>query len=244
MFSGIVHGFCEVRRIERHPSFCSIWIDLSDELREGVELGASIAVEGVCLTVTNVSANTVNFDVIHETLRVTTLGSLTEGSLVNVERSMRANTEVGGHIVSGHVDGMATISKIERTDYNCTLVLSLKNDWIKYIFPKGFIALNGVSLTVGTVDRTENSFAVYLIPETLRRTTFGIMTEGAFVNFEVDRQTQTIVDTMNIFLERLEQKLLAVNTHGQTSNLLNREHANTFLEQIAPTISTIGSKSR
>lgn len=234
MFCGIVSGFCEVMEVTRKGSFASIAISLPQDLRHGTEIGASIAIDGVCLTVTAMRDDLISFDVIEETLRVTTLGGIKEHDFVNVERSLKANTEVGGHIVSGHVDGVATIQTLERTELNCSVILSVEPEWSKYIFPKGFIALNGVSLTVGFVDRTSNRFAVYLIPETLRRTNFSLKKSGDKVNFEVDRQTQTIVDTMNIFLDRLEQKLL--NSQNQTLSL---EHTDALLDEMVPAITNL-----
>ena len=209
MFTGIVAAHCEVVSIDRKPGLHTIAVRLPIELCPGIEQGASIAIDGVCLTVTRLEADIALFDVMQETIRVTTLADLEPGMRVNVERSMRGGAEVGGHLVSGHVDGLATIVRLERPENNWTIVFSVPPGWMKYIFPKGFIALNGVSLTVGFVDRAAAQFAVYLIPETLKRTTFGLKGVGDRVNFEVERQTQAIVDTMNMFLERLEEKLLA-----------------------------------
>jgi riboflavin synthase len=209
MFSGIVLDAFKAVSVERKQGLISFTLELPTELKEQLYVGASVAVDGVCLTATEISDKGVTFDVIMETIRVTSLRDLKEGSEVNVELSLSGNKDISGHIVSGHVDDVVQIESIERPDENnCTIVFSAKPHWMKYIFPKGYIALNGCSLTVGFVDREAGRFCVYLIPETLRRTTFGIRQVGDFVNVEVDRQTQAIVDTINSFLEKLEAKIL------------------------------------
>jgi riboflavin synthase len=153
-------------------------------------------------------ASVVAFDVMQETLDLTTLGSLKTGDQVNVERSLKVGDEVGGHVVSGHVHGTAKIVEITKTENNVTITLEPLAELSKYIFPKGFIALNGVSLTVvsspsfeeGATGESQGghgaSVAVSLIPETLARTTFGAAQVGDLVNIEVDQQTRTIVDTI------------------------------------------------
>jgi riboflavin synthase len=144
-----------------------------------------------------------------ETLRVTTLGNLKEEMYVNIEPSMDTQSDISGHIVSGHVDTTAEILSIDRPDErNCSIRFSVGDRFGRYIFQKGYIAINGCSLTVGDVERKSGVFWVHLIPETIQRTTFGLLRVGDTVNIEIERQTQIIVDTINETLERfLEHRL-------------------------------------
>ncbi|MDG2393840.1 MAG: riboflavin synthase subunit alpha, partial [Thalassotalea sp.] len=141
----------------------------------------------------------IEFDVIDETLRLTNLDDVDIGSLVNIERSLKAGDEIGGHMVSGHIHTMATL--VERADStdNCKLTFKLDSAWQKYIFAKGFIGVNGASLTLGNVIEDEQGdtlFDLHLIPETLERTNLGELQLGKTVNIEIDQQTITIVDSI------------------------------------------------
>ncbi|MGD0676702.1 MAG: riboflavin synthase subunit alpha [Polyangiaceae bacterium] len=196
MFTGIVRGAFPVERIVRTQNAMSYSVGLPDVLLAGLERGASVAIDGVCQTVALIEGSRVRFDANDETLRVTTLGELAEGSLVHVERSARQGDENGGHVLSGHVDGTADIAAVERTADNLALVVRVPSGLGKYVFNKGFIALQGASLTVNGWDGQTNTFRVHLIPETLRLTTFGEKRIGDRVNLEIDRQTQIIVDTI------------------------------------------------
>ena len=157
-------------------------------------MGASVAINGTCLTVTRQAGNTLFFDAMHETLKLTTLGRLEPGHTVNFERAARIGDEIGGHLLSGHVHATASVVEILRPENNVTLWFEVPSQWVGYIFPKGYIAINGASLTIGEV--AGNRFNVHLIPETLRATTFGTIEKGMLVNIEIDSQTQTIVDTL------------------------------------------------
>ncbi|MCW1930510.1 MAG: riboflavin synthase subunit alpha [Candidatus Kerfeldbacteria bacterium] len=205
MFTGIVSGAYPITRTVIQDGLLTFAIDLPAELMDGVEVGASIAIDGVCLTVTRFTTSTVEFDVMQQTLNVTSLANLKVGDMVNVERSHRAGMEIGGHIVSGHVDGTAEVVSVEQPTNNYVITMQMPETWMKYVFPKGFLALNGVSLTVADIDKKNRTITVYLIPETLRRTTFGSKKSGDRINFEVDRQTQVIVDTIVDFLGNLAQ---------------------------------------
>jgi riboflavin synthase len=196
VFTGIVQAQGTVSAVEAKPGLVHFSVEVPQEMIEGLKTGASVAVNGVCLTVTDYSLHptpySLSFDVMQETLDLTTLGSLKVGNQVNVERSLKVGDEVGGHIVSGHVHGTAKIVDIAKTENNVTITLEPPAELAKYIFPKGFISLNGVSLTV-----VESSpLSVSLIPETLERTTFGTAKIGDLVNVEIDQQTRTIVDTI------------------------------------------------
>ena len=196
MFTGIVQGSFAISSLLNESGIARIGIVLPAALRDGLAIGASVAIDGVCLTVTEINDDLVRFDAIDQTLKVTTLGELVESSKVNIERSFKQGVEVGGHIVSGHIDDTAEIVKIADTDNNRTFTYKVSPSVAKYILDKGFIAVNGCSLTVARIDKQANTFDICYIPETLRVTTHGDKAVGSFVNIEVDRQTQAIVDTV------------------------------------------------
>jgi len=196
MFTGIVKGIGQVDKIENSGEFASFLIKFPETLLSSIQIGASISINGVCLTVTAQSGAQLSFDAIKETLIKTNLGSLKSGDKVNLERSAKFGDEIGGHILSGHIDGTAEIIKIEQTEQNCHLTFKTKPELMKYIFSKGFIALNGASLTLNNVDKSNATFQVWLIPETLRATTFSSAKVGDQINLELDRATQAIVETV------------------------------------------------
>ena len=196
MYTGIITGKFPVTKLIEQPGMATFAVELDERHLAGLEIGASVSIEGVCMTVTRIEEPLAWFDASMETLSRTSLGKLKEGSLVNIERSARAGAEVGGHPISGHIDGMAEISGIEKPENNCVISVKLPEEYLRYVFNKGFIALNGCSLTVSELDKTAGTFKVYLIPETLRLTTFDNMQVGDPVNFEIERQTQIIVDTI------------------------------------------------
>jgi riboflavin synthase len=194
MFTGIVQGIAVVEGVTAAMGLSTFSIRLPDSKTEGVNIGASVAINGTCLTVTRQAENTLFFDAMHETLRLTTLGGLVPGDTVNFERAARIGDEIGGHLLSGHIHSTANVAQILRPENNVTIWLEVPDQWARYIFPKGYIAINGASLTIGEVEG--NRFNIHLIPETLRATTFGAIKEGMKVNIEIDSQTQTIVDTL------------------------------------------------
>lgn len=196
MYTGIVSATFPVVAMERRTDAATLILTFDAIHREDLRIGASVSLNGVCMTVVAVGGERVSFDASVETLRRTNLGELAVGSLVNVERSARAGAEVGGHPMSGHIDGMAEVVAMERTADNCILTVELPETYRRYVFDKGYIALNGCSLTVSELDRATGRFKVYLIPETLRQTTFDQTEVGDRLNFEVDRQTQVMVDTV------------------------------------------------
>ncbi|HWW04252.1 MAG TPA: riboflavin synthase subunit alpha [Collimonas sp.] len=165
-------------------------------------IGGSVAVDGVCLTATEkLSPTRVRFDVMHQSLLVTTLGSTSSGFQVNVERAARDGAEIGGHPLSGHVDFSAKIGRINKFGNNCSMRIEVPPVWKRYIFPKGYIALNGTSLTVSEVNREESWFEIWLIPETRRVTNFEGKAVGDMINIEIERGTQVVVDTVRATLE-------------------------------------------
>lgn len=200
MYTGIVAGCFPVVRLDARPGLTSLAVALPDVLREDLALGASVGIDGVCLSVTALESDLVWFDAMQETLSRTTLGRLRAGMQVNVERSAKGQAEIGGHVVSGHVDGLAEIIGIDCPENNHVIRVRVPEPQRPYVFNKGFVALNGCSLTVSNLDVARGEFEVWLIPETLRRTTFMGKQAGDVLNLEVDRQTQVIVDTVTRFL--------------------------------------------
>ncbi|MBX9899685.1 MAG: riboflavin synthase subunit alpha, partial [Burkholderiaceae bacterium] len=146
-----------------------------------------------------------------QSLSITTLGSLELGSAINVERAARDGAEIGGHPLSGHVDFTAVLADIRQLENNVVLRIAVSPVWLKYIFAKGYIAINGASLTVAEVNRSESWFEVWLIPETLRMTVFSKKQKGAALNIEIERSTQVIVDTVrNVLEERFGRLMPAI----------------------------------
>tara|TARA_B000000475_G_scaffold133778_1_gene107907 strand:- start:1084 stop:1698 length:615 start_codon:yes stop_codon:yes gene_type:complete len=194
VFTGIVQEKARLLRVKKLKDFSSIEIESSLDFMRGIKIGASVSIDGVCLTVTSINEKSLTFDIIVETLKVTNLSNLEKSDLVNLERAARFGDEIGGHIISGHVSGTVKISKIEKTTNNHILSFKTSNNLIKYIFPKGYVSLNGISLTIGEVNRIDNTFTVYLIPETLRITTMQDKKIGDMINLEIETQTKNTVD--------------------------------------------------
>jgi riboflavin synthase len=199
MYSGITQGLYPVTAVEKKPGLTHYRIALSPELMHGLKIGASINIDGVCQSVIGIQSNEVSFDAMAETLRLTTLNELFVGRRVSVERSLCYGDEIGGHEVAGHVIGTAVLFQKTATAHNLSLTLQCPSEWMKYILSKGFIAVDGSSLTVGAVD-SKGFFDIHLIPETLRVTNFGNKKIGDKFNIELDHQTQTIVTTVERYL--------------------------------------------
>jgi len=203
MYSGIIQGTFNVENIERSDDLLRYSVRIAPELLKGVQLGASIAIDGVCQTVAQIDDDLIWFDAMGETLRVTNLGELSPGSMVHVERSLKVGDENGGHEISGHIDSTLTIIDIHETVDNYIMTFAFSEFEAPYLFNKGFAALSGASLTVSDLDKEKMQFSVWLIPETLRLTKFGDLKVGDSVNFEIERKTQTIVDTVErLLIER------------------------------------------
>ena len=193
MFTGIVAASCEVVKIEEGEEVRSIVVDLSG-YDDDLEIGASVAIDGVCMTVVSAIDGHVRFEAIPETLERTTMGLLKQGSRVNIERSLRMGDELGGHILSGHIMSTARILQRTQKGEGIDLLIEHQADTKPYILEKGYVAVDGMSLTVGEVQ--SEGFNLHIIPETLRITTIGAKTEGDLVNIEVDSRTQAVVDTI------------------------------------------------
>ncbi|PJG82735.1 riboflavin synthase subunit alpha [Caviibacterium pharyngocola] len=199
MFTGIVQGTAQIHSIDEKTHFRTQTLKMPQELMQGLEIGASVANNGVCLTVTAIDGDSVSFDLMTETLRITNLGELKVGDRVNIERAMKMGDEIGGHILSGHVYCTARVTERILSENNVQIWFELPNaEVMKYILTKGFIAVDGISLTIGEVEA--QSFCVNLIPETLHRTLIGTRQIGDAVNIEIDPQTQAIVDTVERYL--------------------------------------------
>jgi riboflavin synthase len=197
MFTGIVAGMGRISHIEGNEVI-RIVIDFSMVSTEGLAEGASVSVDGVCLTVVEIDGQIISFDVIPETLSLTTLGEKIEGHWVNLERALKVGDELGGHILSGHILGVGEIIERSTGDEHLDILIDCPSDVMKFVQEKGYIAIDGISLTVGQVD--EGGFSLHLIPETLRFTTIGGKGLGEHVNIEVDSMTQTIVSTVERIL--------------------------------------------
>ena len=190
MFTGIVQEIGIISNKEETESGIRLEIKVSKNFLNNLKKGASIAVNGVCLTVIEFKNDIVSFDVIPETLRVTNIEFLSIDSKVNLERSLKFGDEVGGHILSGHISCRAPSTLISSDD-EIELRIHCPKEWIHYVFHKGYVAINGASLTVA--NKTENSFSVYLIPETLDATNFSDIKDGDSLNIEVDQTTYAAV---------------------------------------------------
>lgn len=202
MFTGIVQGTAEMVAIEEKTEFRSHVLALPEPLRRGLELGASVAHNGCCLSVTAIDGERVSFDLMRETLRLTNLGALDVGDRVNIERAARFGDEIGGHAMSGHVICMAELVEIDEAPNNRRLWFELPTAYSRFLFEKGYIGVDGISLTIGDV--RDNRFSVNLIPETLARTVLAERAPGDRVNIEIDPQTQAIVETVERVLATRE----------------------------------------
>lgn len=205
MYTGIVQGLEKVVEIRKGNGFITIIVSDQQGFFADVFIGASVAVNGVCLTVTTIDREQqqIHFDISNVTLELTTLKSLKVGDEVNIERSAKVGAENGGHNLYGHIEGTAQVTQIERRGETLHINLQIPAGNIKYFFLKGFIGLNGCSLTVNYVDRVKSEISIDLIPETLRLTTWKSVQVGDEVNYEIDQMTRTLVDTLeNIHLAK------------------------------------------
>ncbi|EPE37413.1 riboflavin synthase [Candidatus Photodesmus anomalopis] len=201
MFTGIVQGMAKLVSVEKKKNFRTHTIELLGMMNDGLMVGNSVAHNGCCLTVTHIDGNLVSFDIIETTLRLTNLGELTEGMLVNIERAVKFGDEIGGHCISGHISLTSKIDKLIETENNLTICFTVPLYSVPYVLEKGYIALDGCSLTIGKIEG--QCISVHLIPETLKRTLFGKRKVGDRINVEFDSQTQAIVNTVKqLFIEK------------------------------------------
>ncbi|ANF16919.1 riboflavin synthase subunit alpha [Buchnera aphidicola (Schlechtendalia chinensis)] len=202
MFTGIIQDIAKIIRIRKFDNFIK-WVLQFDKIStKTLLLGSSISCNGCCLTINEIENNTVSVDLVQETLKLTNFINFVENQEINIERSVKFGGEIGGHLVSGHVMTTAKISKIVVSNYNKEIWVKLDNFFfMKYIFYKGFICIDGISLTVGNINK--NVFCVSLIPETLSHTTIGKKRLGDFVNIEIDYLTKVIVDSTNRLISNI-----------------------------------------
>ncbi|MEC7097564.1 MAG: riboflavin synthase subunit alpha [Candidatus Thermoplasmatota archaeon] len=196
MFTGIVQGTGEIISTSSQNTVTSFDIRLPDVTN--LNIGASVSINGVCLTVVAIESDIIQFDIINETLERTNLGDLIAGDFVNIERSLKFGDEVGGHILSGHIFGTGIISSKTKTGDQMSLSILAPPVMRKYLTEKGYIAIDGISLTVGKVD--SGLFDLHIIPETMRLTTLESKNVGDVVNIEIDSNTQLIVETIERLL--------------------------------------------
>ena len=203
MFTGIVQGMATLVNSIRKEGLFTYTLRFPED-QSSTQIGASVALNGTCLTVVKVDQNLLTFDLMAETLKLTNLGDLHESRFVNFEHAARIGDEIGGHLMSGHIHCTATLTRLDASKNNLSLEFEMPERWSKYVFDKGFIGVNGASLTVGSVEA--NHFRVNLIPETLRVTNFSQLSIGDLVNIEIDSQTQTTVDTIERILPAMLNK--------------------------------------
>ena len=198
MYTGIVAGTAPILSVEDEDGVRCFTVDLTG-FNGNLEIGASVALDGVCMTVVAIDSGKVGFEAIDETLNRTTLAERVMGDFLNVERSLRMGDELGGHLLSGHV--MCTAEILDRAEVGegMDLRVSMPDEARSYVLEKGYVAVDGMSLTVGRVE--ESGFDLHIIPETIRVTTIGQKSVGDKVNIEVDSQTQAIVDTLSRSME-------------------------------------------
>ena len=201
MFTGIVSGQGIIHKIKSNVDYASITIKAPAGFSKNLKRGASVAVNGVCLTAKKGATDLLEFDVITETLEKTNFKLLSKGNKVNLERSMKANTEIGGHLVSGHIHGVGIIKSINDRGQTKDVRIQPPASLMEYLFYKGYVGLNGCSLTIGKVFKS--SFNIHLIPETIKVTNFQKMKKGDLINIEIDQTTINTVETIKkIMLER------------------------------------------
>jgi len=205
MFTGLIEAICRVISARRSTNAMELAIDLG-KLAYDSKVGDSIAINGACLTICRLDGASAIFDISAETLEKSTLGRLGPSSQVNVERAMKATDRFGGHFVAGHIDGTATIKHIDRRGDFADIKFSADTELLGQMVAKGSVAVDGISLTIANMDN--NSFAVSLIPETLKKTTLGKAKNSDTVNIETDIIVKTVVKQLDMILPK-EQKLTA-----------------------------------
>lgn len=203
MFTGLVEDVGTITRVEPRAGTCLIEVRPAQLAVDELAIGDSIAVDGVCLTVTERGGGAFAVTAVDETLRRTTLGDLAPGHPVHLERALRLGDRLGGHLVQGHVDGVAVVADRSAAGDNLELTFRAPPPLLRYLVEKGSVAVDGVSLTVVRVD--DNSFAVALIPHTVAVTALGRKERGGRVNLEVD------------MIAKYVERLLGANSHGRVT---------------------------
>ena len=193
MFSGIVQTVGKIESIKDKNYIKTIRIETHGDYLEDIAIGQSVSVDGVCLSLVKKNNEYCEFEAVEETINRTTLGSYKQGSKVNLEKSLKFGDTVGGHFVSGHIHTRGRIVEVELVGESKNILVEIEEKWIKYLTEKGYISVNGASITIGKVSK--NTFYVHLIPETLKTTNLDELIYDNYVNLEFDQATIAIVDT-------------------------------------------------
>ena|SRR3989344_7035125 len=181
MFTGIIQKTAKLKRIEHFANESKLFLEL---VSNDIQLGESIAVNGVCLTVAEIDKNSCLFYISPETIRCTNLGALSENSFVNIERALRVGDSLSGHFVQGHVDGTAKLISVEKAGQSWACNFTLPEELLRYCIEKGSIALNGISLTINKIEG--GKIFIQIVPHTWQNTNFAYVKPGDIVNVEVD----------------------------------------------------------
>lgn len=193
MFSGIVQALSKKVKFKEKDYGYKISVTVPANFTKKLKKGDSVAVNGVCLTVVNFKKDMIEFDVVYESIKLTNISEKFSSIPFNLERSLKVGDEVGGHFVSGHVHNISEIISFEKKEERI-LKIKLPSNLKGYIFKKGYVSINGISLTV--VNVTNNFFTISIIPETISKTNLSFLKKGDFVNVEADQQTISIVETV------------------------------------------------
>ena len=199
MFSGIVQEAGKVIGFVKEKDIYNLSIECSSEFISDLKKGASISVDGVCLTVKDENPEILRFDLVEETIKRTNFQNIKTGDNVNLERSLKMGDEIGGHPVSGHIHGTSKVISIDKRDQSWDVKFSIESFMHDYMLHKGYVAINGCSLTVGEV--SNESFMIHLIPETLSITNLFQLQQNSIVNVELDQNTIVIADTVKKYLD-------------------------------------------
>ena len=199
MFSGIVQEAGKVIGFVKEKDIYNLSIECSSEFISDLKKGASISVDGVCLTVKDENPEILRFDLVEETIKRTNFKNIKTGDNVNLERSLKLGDEIGGHPVSGHIHGTSKVISIDKRDQSWDVKFSVESFMHDYMLHKGYVAINGCSLTVGEV--SNESFMIHLIPETLSITNLFQLEQDSVVNIELDQNTIIIADTIKKYLD-------------------------------------------
>ena len=199
MFSGIVQEAGKVIGFVKEKDIYNLSIECSSEFISDLKKGASISVDGVCLTVKDENPEILRFDLVEETIKRTNFQNIKTGNNVNLERSLKMGDEIGGHPVSGHIHGTSKVISIDKRDQSWDVKFSVESFMHDYMLHKGYVAINGCSLTVGEV--SNESFMIHLIPETLSITNLFQLEQDSIVNIELDQNTIVIADTVKKYLD-------------------------------------------
>ena len=193
MFSGIVQTVGKIESIKDKNNIKTIRIETHGDYLKDIAIGQSVSVDGVCLSLVKKNNEYCEFEAVEETINRTTLGSYMQGTKVNLEKSLKFGDTVGGHFVSGHIHTRGRIVEVELVGESKNILVEIEEKWIKYLTEKGYISVNGASITIGKVSK--NTFYVHLIPETLKTTNLDELIYDNYVNLEFDQTTIAIVDT-------------------------------------------------